>query len=122
MIRVGISRANGTMGRLTIGVVDAVDDLAVGGLYAPGRDGQEILGYRAGGEPGELTECDVVIELTNPMPPPAQPFTLLRVRRPRANTPPTLAATRSRPAPWKVMWRESRCTRSAYSARSPTKK
>jgi 4-hydroxy-tetrahydrodipicolinate reductase len=66
MIRVGISGASGTMGRLTIGVVDAVDDLAVGGLYAPGRDGQEILGYRASGEPGELTECDVVIELTNP--------------------------------------------------------
>ena len=44
MISVGISGANGTMGRLTIGAIDAVDDLAVGGLYAPGRDEQEILG------------------------------------------------------------------------------
>ena len=66
MITVGISGANGTMGRLTIGAIDAVDDLAVGGLYAPGRDQQEILGYRASGEPGALSECDVVIELTNP--------------------------------------------------------
>ena len=66
MIRVGISGANGTMGRLTIGSIDAVDDLAVGGLYAPGRDEQEILGYSASGEPGALSECDVVIELTNP--------------------------------------------------------
>ncbi len=66
MIRVGISGANGTMGRLTIGAIDAVDDLAVGGLYARGRDKQEILGYNASGEPGALSECDVVIELTNP--------------------------------------------------------
>ena len=67
MIRVGISGANGTMGRLTIGAIDGVDDLAVGGLYAPGRDEQEILGYSASGEPGALSECDVVIELTNPL-------------------------------------------------------
>jgi 4-hydroxy-tetrahydrodipicolinate reductase len=66
MIRVGISGANGTMGRLTIGAIDAVDDLAVGGLYAPGRDEHEILGYSASGEPGAMSECDVVIELTNP--------------------------------------------------------
>jgi len=66
MIRVGISGANGTMGRLTIGAIDSVDDLAVGGLYAPGRDEQEILGYSASGDPGALSECDVVIELTNP--------------------------------------------------------
>lgn len=67
MIRVGISGADGTMGRLTISAIDAVDDLDVGGLYAPGRDEQEILGYSASGEPGSLSECDVVIELTNPM-------------------------------------------------------
>ena len=44
MIRVGISGTHGAMGRLTIGAIDAVDDMAVGGLYAPTRDEQEILG------------------------------------------------------------------------------
>ena len=36
MITVGVSGANGTMGRLTINAVDEVRDLAIGGLYAPG--------------------------------------------------------------------------------------
>ena len=64
--KVGISGANGTMGRLTIGAIDAVDDLIISGLYAPGRDGEDILGHRASGDPAALAECDVVIELTNP--------------------------------------------------------
>ncbi len=66
MIKVGISGANGTMGRLAIGAIDAVDDLTVGGLYAPGRDDQDILGHRASEDPAALSDCDVVIELTNP--------------------------------------------------------
>jgi 4-hydroxy-tetrahydrodipicolinate reductase len=66
MIKVGISGANGKMGRLTIGAIEAVDDMTVGGLYAPGRDGQDILGYTASGCPASLSECKVVIELTNP--------------------------------------------------------
>jgi 4-hydroxy-tetrahydrodipicolinate reductase len=66
MINVGISGANGKMGRLTIGAIDAVDDLSVGGLYAPGRKDQDILGYSASDDPAVLAECDVVIELTNP--------------------------------------------------------
>ena len=65
-IIVGISGANGTMGRLTIGAIDGVDDLTVGGLYAPGRDDQDILGYTASGDPAVLSECNVIIELTNP--------------------------------------------------------
>ena len=66
MIKVGVSGANGTMGRLTIGAIEAVDDLTVGGLYAPGRDEQDILGHTASGDPAVLAECNVVIELTNP--------------------------------------------------------
>jgi 4-hydroxy-tetrahydrodipicolinate reductase len=66
MIKVGISGANGTMGRLTIGAIDAVDDLSIGGLYAPGHDDQDVLGYRASGDPEALSGCDVVIELTKP--------------------------------------------------------
>lgn len=64
--KVGISGANGTMGRLTIGAINAVDDLTVGGLYAPGRDGEDIMGYSASADPAALSDCDVVIELTNP--------------------------------------------------------
>ena len=45
MIKVGVSGANGTMGRLTIGAIDEVDDLTIDGLYAPGHDDQDILGY-----------------------------------------------------------------------------
>lgn len=66
MIRVGVSGANGTMGRLTIAAIDATDDLTIGGLYAPGRDGQDILGYTASDDSASLSVCDVVIEVTNP--------------------------------------------------------
>jgi len=66
MIKVGISGANGTMGRLAIAAIEAVDDLAIGGLYAPGHDAQDILGHRASDDPASLAGCDVVIELTNP--------------------------------------------------------
>jgi len=65
-VKVGISGANGKMGRLAINAIDAVDDLNVGGLYAPGRDGQDILGYTASDDTDALSDCDVVIELTNP--------------------------------------------------------
>ena len=66
MVKVGISGANGKMGRLTIDAIEGVDDGTIEGLYAPGRDDQDILGYSASGDPAALSECDVVIELTNP--------------------------------------------------------
>lgn len=66
MIKVGISGANGTMGRLTTHAVGMEDDLAIGGLYAPGRDGVEILGHRASANPAALAGCDVIVEFTNP--------------------------------------------------------
>jgi len=66
VISVGISGANGTMGRLTINAVNAASDLSVGGLYAPGRDGQDILGHTASDDPAVLARCRVIIELTNP--------------------------------------------------------
>ena len=66
MVKVGISGANGKMGRLTIEAIEGVDDLTIEGLYAPGRDGEDILGHSASGDPAALSECDVVIELTNP--------------------------------------------------------
>ena len=66
MIKVGVSGANGTMGRLTIGAIEAVEDLTIGGLYSPGRDDHDVLGYSVSGDPAALSGCDVVIELTNP--------------------------------------------------------
>jgi 4-hydroxy-tetrahydrodipicolinate reductase len=66
MIRVGISGANGTMGRLTIEAIDGADDLTVGGLYAPGHDSRDILGHSASDDPSALAGCDVILEVTNP--------------------------------------------------------
>ncbi|MDC0111819.1 4-hydroxy-tetrahydrodipicolinate reductase [Emcibacteraceae bacterium] len=66
MIKVGISGANGKMGRLAIKVIEAADDLTVGGLYAPGRHDQDILGYSASGDQAALYQCDVIVEMSNP--------------------------------------------------------
>jgi 4-hydroxy-tetrahydrodipicolinate reductase len=66
MIKVGISGANGTMGRLTIDAVGKTSDLSIGGLYAPGREGEEILGYKASANPAVLSGCDIIVEFTNP--------------------------------------------------------
>lgn len=66
MLTVGISGANGTMGRLAISAVDKVEDLSIGGLYAPGRDGQDILGHKASADPSTLFGCDVILEVTHP--------------------------------------------------------
>jgi 4-hydroxy-tetrahydrodipicolinate reductase len=66
MIKVGVAGANGTMGRLTIDAVGKTDDLAIGALYAPGREGQDILGHRASADPAALSGCDVVVEWTHP--------------------------------------------------------
>jgi 4-hydroxy-tetrahydrodipicolinate reductase len=65
-VKVGVSGANGKMGRLAVNAIDAVDDMIVGGLFAPGRDGQDILGHTASDDTDALSDCDVVIELTNP--------------------------------------------------------
>ena len=66
MTKVGISGANGTMGRLTINAVQEASDLTIGGLYAPGREGQDILSHTASEDPETLSGCEVIIELTNP--------------------------------------------------------
>jgi len=54
------------MGRLTIGAVDAADDLQVTGLFAPGHDGETVLGYECSDDPGALADCDVIVEFTHP--------------------------------------------------------
>ena len=66
MISVGISGAPGRMGRLSLGAVLPLDDLSIGGLYAPGHDGEDLSGYRCSGDPDTLRGCDVILEFTNP--------------------------------------------------------
>ena len=66
MTTVGISGAPGKMGRLTLATVQGLDDLVVSGLFAPGHDGETIDGHAVSGDRMSLSDCDVVIELTNP--------------------------------------------------------
>ncbi|MDE0170875.1 MAG: 4-hydroxy-tetrahydrodipicolinate reductase [bacterium] len=66
MISVGISGAPGRMGRLSLAALLPLDDLAVGGLYAPGHDGEDLSGHRCSGDPEALRHCDVILEFTNP--------------------------------------------------------
>lgn len=54
------------MGRLTIGILNQADDLQVGGLFAPGHDGEEILGHACSADPDALGACDLIVEFTNP--------------------------------------------------------
>ncbi|MEL6868652.1 MAG: 4-hydroxy-tetrahydrodipicolinate reductase [Pseudomonadota bacterium] len=66
MKTVGVSGANGVMGRLTINAIEATDGLSVAWLYAPGHGGEQILGHAACGDAAKLSACDVIIELTHP--------------------------------------------------------
>ena len=66
MISVGISGAPGRLGRLSLAALLPLDDLSVGGLYAPGHDGEEILGHTCSGDAEALGGCDVILEFTNP--------------------------------------------------------
>lgn len=66
MISVGISGAPGRMGRLALHAVVPSEDLSVGGLYAPGHDGEDLSGHRCSDDPEALRGCDVILEFTNP--------------------------------------------------------
>lgn len=66
MISVGISGAPGRMGRLVLDALAPMEDLVVGGLYAPGHDGEDLSGYRCSSNPDALRQCDVILEFTNP--------------------------------------------------------
>ena len=65
MTWVGVSGAAGRMGRLTVAALAAQDDLSIGGLYAPGHDGEKIGGHPASNDAASLALCDVVIEVTD---------------------------------------------------------
>ena len=46
--------------------VDDAEDLEIGGLYAPGRDGLILDDHRMSANQSALKGCDVIIELTHP--------------------------------------------------------
>lgn len=66
MISVGVSGAPGRMGRLSLDALLPLGDLSVGGLYAPGHEGEDLSGHRCSGDPDALRGCDVILEFTNP--------------------------------------------------------
>jgi len=66
VITVGVSGAPGRMGRLTVGAVEEADDLQIGGLYAPGHEGESIGSHTCGDDPAALEACEVIVEFTNP--------------------------------------------------------
>lgn len=66
MISIGISGAPGRMGLLSQTAIEPLDDLVVGGLYAPGHDGEPLAGGTCSGDPEALSECDVILEFTHP--------------------------------------------------------
>ena len=66
MISVGISGAPGRMGRLSQSAIEPLDDLVVGGLYAPGHGGEQLVSGVCSDDPEALRRCDVILELTHP--------------------------------------------------------
>jgi len=66
VISVGISGAPGRMGLLSQAAIKPVEDLVVGGLYAPGHDGERLSGGTCSDDPEDLRRCDVILEFTHP--------------------------------------------------------
>ena len=66
MISIGISGAPGRMGLLSQTAIEPLDDLVVGGLYAPGHGGEPLPGGICSGDPEALRGCDVILEFTHP--------------------------------------------------------
>lgn len=66
MIRVGVSGANGRMGRLVAAGIHRADDLEVAGLFDTAGAGEELAGLGISQDAAALSGCDVVIEFTNP--------------------------------------------------------
>lgn len=65
MIRVAVSGGAGRMGRLAAAAVVAADDMELGGIYAPGHDGEAVAGVAC---VSDLTafDCDVIVDWTHP--------------------------------------------------------
>ena len=66
MISVGISGAPGRMGLLSQAAIEPLEDLVVGGLYAPGHDDEPLAAGACSGDPEALRRCDVILEVTHP--------------------------------------------------------
>ena len=66
MIRVGVSGANGRMGRLVASSIEQAADLELGGLFDTVGAGEELAGVAISSDEAVLAGCAVVVEFTNP--------------------------------------------------------
>ena len=66
MIRVGVSGANGRMGRAVATSVEEADGLELAGLYDPTGGAVPVAGLGVSAEPDALAGCEVVVEFTEP--------------------------------------------------------
>lgn len=66
MTTVGVSGACGRMGRLAASAIAGAEDLMLGGLYAPGHDGERVADIPVSSDPEILSGVEVVVELTRP--------------------------------------------------------
>jgi 4-hydroxy-tetrahydrodipicolinate reductase len=66
MIRVAVSGAAGRMGREIVAAVEAVPDMELSGLFAPGHGSESISGHALSEQPGCVESADVIVEVTTP--------------------------------------------------------
>lgn len=66
MIRVGVSGANGRMGRLVATSINRAADLELAGLFDTAGAGTQLAGLDISQDAAALAGCDVVVEFTNP--------------------------------------------------------
>ncbi len=66
MIRVGVSGANGRMGRAVATSVEEADGLELAGLYDPTGGAVPVAGLGVSAKPDALAGCEVVVEFTEP--------------------------------------------------------
>lgn len=66
MIRVGVSGANGRMGRAVAASIEEADGLELIGLFDPAAGGELVAGREVSDDPVALAGCEVVVEFTNP--------------------------------------------------------
>ena len=66
MIRVGVSGANGQMGKLVATGIQKSPDVELTGLYDPAGAGKQVAGSTIRDDPQVLAGAEVIVEFTNP--------------------------------------------------------
>ncbi len=66
MIRVGVSGADGRMGRLVATSIEQMSEFELAGLFDAAGAGEQLAGSEISEDAAALDGCDVVVEFTNP--------------------------------------------------------